>query len=84
LTTRFTRTSAKTITEKIHELNGIINCLFEIGIPSREEWKAMFFLHALGDDGEFDMMREAPETLLATGSLTSQKIVERLEHEVSG
>jgi hypothetical protein len=55
--------------------------LFEIGVPSREEWKAMFFLHVLGDDGEFEMLRETLETLLVAGSLTSQKIVECLEHE---
>ena len=68
--------------EKIHELNGVINHLFEIGVPSCEEWKAMFFLHALGDDGEFEMMHETLETLLATRTLTSQRIIERLEHEV--
>jgi hypothetical protein len=81
LRTRFTRTSSKVINEKIHELNGVINRLFEIGVTSREEWKAMFFLHALGDDGEFEMMTETLEMLLASGSLTSQKIIERLEHE---
>src|SRR5882724_8806814 len=67
--------------EKIHKLNGIINHLFEIGVPSCEEWKAMFFLHALGDDGEFEMMHETLETLLATRTLTSQRIIEHLEHE---
>ena len=41
----------------------------------------MFFLHALGDDREFEMMRETLETLLATGTLTSQRIIECLEHE---
>jgi len=78
LCTHFTRTSPKAIMEKIHKLNGIINHLFEIGVPSHEEWKAMFFLHALGDDGEFEMMRKTLETLLATGTLTSQRIIEHL------
>ena len=64
------------------ELNGIINHLFEIGVPSREEWKAMFFLHALGDNGEFEMMHETLEMLLATRTITSQRIVKCLEHEV--
>lgn len=41
----------------------------------------MFFLHALGDDGEFEMMRETLETLLTAESLTSRKIIDRLEHE---
>ena len=82
LCTRFTRTSPKAIMEKIHELNGVINHLFEIGVPSQEEWKAMFFLlHALGDNGEFEMMWETLETLLATRTLTSQRIIEHLEHE---
>jgi len=81
LRTRFTRTSPKAIMEKIHELNGVINRLFKISVPSREEWKAMFFLHALGDDGEFEMMHETLKTLLATGTLTSQRIIEHLEHE---
>ena len=67
--------------EKIHKLNGIINCLFEIGMPSDEEWNTMIFLHALGDNGEFKMMHETLETLLATGTLTSQRIIECLEHE---
>jgi len=38
-------------------------------------------LHALGDDREFEMMRETLETLLATGTLTSQRIIECLEHK---
>ena len=67
--------------EKIHELNGIINRFFEIGVPSHEEWKAMFFLHALGDDREFEMMHKTLEMLLATGTLTSQRIIECLEHK---
>jgi gag-polypeptide of LTR copia-type len=66
LRTRFTRSSPKAITESIHELNGVINQLFEIRVPTQEEWKAMFFLHALGDDGDFEMMREMLETLVAT------------------
>ena len=81
LRTRFTRESPKAIINNIHTLNGVIDRLFEIGVPSREEWKAMFFLHALGDDGEFEMMRETLETLLAAESLTSRKIIDRLEHE---
>jgi gag-polypeptide of LTR copia-type len=81
LRTRFSKSSPKAITESIHELNGGINRLVEIGVPTREEWKAMFFLHALGDDGEFEMMRETLETLLAADSLTSQKIIDRLGHE---
>jgi hypothetical protein len=71
----------KAITERIHELNGVINHLFKISVLSHKEWKAMFFLHALRDDGEFEMMWEIPEMLLATGSLTSQKIIECLEQE---
>jgi hypothetical protein len=71
----------KAITERIHELNGVINHLFKISVLSHKEWKAMFFLHALRDDGEFEMMWEMLETLLATGSLTSQKIIECLEQE---
>ena len=31
--------------------------------------------------GEFEMMCETLETLLATGTLTSQRIVEHLKHE---
>jgi len=68
--------------EKIHKLNGVINCLFKIGVPSCEEWKAMFSLHALGDNRDFENMCETLETLLATGTLMSQRIIERLEHEV--
>src|SRR5882724_10043635 len=41
----------------------------------------MFFLHALGDNREFKMMCETLEMLLTTGILTSQKIIEHLEHE---
>ena len=69
------------IMEKIHELNSVINCLFEIGVPSHKEWTAMFFLHVLGDNREFEMRHETLETLLATGTLTSQRIIEYLEHE---
>ena len=64
--------------EKILELNSIINCLFEIGVHSCEEWKAMFFLHVLGDYGEFKMMCKTLEMLLATRTLTSQRIIEHL------
>ena len=41
----------------------------------------MFFLHVPGDDGEFEMMRETLEMLLAADSLTSRKIINKLKHE---
>ena len=67
---RFTRESSKATVENIHILNGIIDRFFEMGAPTQEEWKRLFFLHALGDDGEFEKMRERLETLLAAESLT--------------
>jgi len=57
LCTRFTQTSPKAIMEKIHELNGVINC-FSNGVPSREQWKECSSCMHIGDDREFEMMRE--------------------------